>query len=91
VALDYAKRKHVALCCDGNGDVLKEPFPVENNAEGVAYLCEQVEATARRRKIAKDTIFFGGEDQPSYVVNFVTALHQRGYLVARVNAYEASE
>lgn len=91
VALDYAKRKHVALCCDGNGDVLKEPFPVENNAEGVAYLCEQVEATARRRKVAKDTIFFGGEDQPSYVANFVTALHQRGYLVARVNAYEASE
>ncbi len=23
VALDYAKRKHVALICDGNGDILK--------------------------------------------------------------------
>lgn len=91
VALDYAKRKHVALCCDGNGDVLKKPFAVENNPAGVAYLCEQVEATARRRKIDKKTIFFGGEDQPSYVANFVGALSQRGYLVARVNAYVASE
>ncbi len=91
VALDYAKRKHVALCCDGNGDVLKQPFTVENNAQGVAFLCEQVEATARRRKIGKETIFFGGEDQPSYVANFVSALNERGLLVARVNAYEASE
>jgi len=91
VALDYAKRKHVALCCDGNGDVLKQPFAVENNAAGVAFLCEQVEATARRRRIAKQTIFFGGEDLPSYVANFVEALRQRGYLVARVNAFEASE
>jgi|SRR6056297_693830 len=91
VALDYAKRKHVALCCDGNGDILKQPFAVENNAKGVAYLCEQVEATARRRKIQNETIFFGGEDQPSYVTNFVSALNDRGHLVARVNAYEASE
>ena len=29
VALDYAKRKHVALICEGNGDVLKSSFPVE--------------------------------------------------------------
>ena len=28
VALDYAKRKHVALCCDGNGDILRQPFAV---------------------------------------------------------------
>jgi transposase len=91
VALDYAKRKHVALCCDGNGDILKQPFAVENTKEGVAYLCEQVEATARRRKIKKETIFFGGEDQPSYVLNFISQLKDRGHLVARVNAYEASE
>lgn len=38
VALDYAKRKHVALICDGHGDVLKASFPVENNAAGIAHL-----------------------------------------------------
>lgn len=26
VALDYAKRKHVALICDGNGDILKAAY-----------------------------------------------------------------
>jgi len=45
VALDYAKNKHVALCCDGNGDILKNPFPVENTVEGVEFLCQQVAAT----------------------------------------------
>jgi len=32
VAFDYAKSKHVALICDGSGDILKSAFPVENNA-----------------------------------------------------------
>jgi transposase len=91
VALDYAKSKHVALCCDGHGEILKAPFPVENNPQGVDYLCEQVAATARRRRIRKHSIFFGGEDEPSYVANFTAALRGRGYLVVRVNAFEASE
>lgn len=91
VALDYAKSKHVALCCDGHGEILKAPFPVENNPQGVDFLCEQVAATARRRKVAKNSIFFGGEDEASYVANFTAALRERGYLVVRVNAFEASE
>ena len=90
-ALDYAKRKHVALCYDGNGDFLKQPFTLENNAEGIAFLREQVDTTTRRRKVEKETLFFGGEDQHSYVTNFVSALNDRGHLVARVNACEASE
>jgi len=53
VALDYAKRKHVALICDGNGDVLKASFPVENNAAGIAHLIKEISATARHRKIPK--------------------------------------
>lgn len=91
VALDYAKRKHVALCCDGNGDILKHPFAVDNTTEGVAFLVEQVSATARRRKIPKCDIFFGGEDEASYVANFTAALRARQYLVLRVNAAEAKE
>ena len=89
VALDYAKSKHVALCCDGNGDILKKPFPVDNTAEGVAFLCEQIDATARRRKILKKNIFLGGEDEPGYIANFAAALRKHGYLVVRVNAREA--
>ena len=60
VALDYAKRKHVALICDGHGDVLKASFPVENNAAGIAHLVKEISATARRRKIPKDQIYLGG-------------------------------
>ena len=91
VALDYAKRKHVALICDGHGDVLKSAFPIENSTEGIAFLIEQISATARRRKIPKNQIFLGGEDEPAYVANFTAALRDKGYLVVRVNAYEAKE
>ena len=91
VALDYAKRKHVALICDGHGDVLKASFPVENNAAGIAHLIKEVTATARRRKIPKDQIFLGGEDEAAYIANFTEALRAKGYLVVRVNAYEAKE
>jgi hypothetical protein len=88
---DYAKSKHVALFCDGNGDILRQSFPVDNSAEGVAFLIKQITATARRRKIPKCQIFLGGEDDPSYVANFNAALRLRQYLVLRGNAAEAAE
>lgn len=91
VALDYAKRKHVGLICDDHGVVLKASFPVENNAAGIAPLIKEVITTARRRKIPKDQIFFGGEDEAAYIANFTEALHAKDYLVVRVNAYEAKE
>ena len=91
VALDYAKRKHMALICDGHGDVLKAAFSVENNAAGIAHLIQEISATARRRKILRDQIFLGGEDEPAYVANFAQALRAKGYLVVRVNACEAKE
>ena len=78
VPLDYAKRKHVALVCDGHGDILKVAFPVENNPAGVAWLIEQIAATARHRKIPKNQIFLGGEDEPAYVANFTAALREAG-------------
>jgi transposase len=91
VALDYAKAKHMALFCDGHGEILRKPFAVENSTAGVAFLIEQIKATASRRKIAKSNIFLGGEDAPSYVANFTEALRARHYLVLRVNAAEAAE
>jgi len=91
VALDYAKETHMALCCDGNGDILKDPFPVHNSTQGVEFLRQQVLASARRRKISNCNIFFGGEDEASYVANFTAALRARQFLVLRVNAYDAKE
>jgi hypothetical protein len=40
---------------------------------------------------SKCNIFFGGEDEPSYVANFTAALRLRRYLVLRVNAAEAAQ
>jgi len=89
VAVDYAKAKHVALICDGLGEVLKAAFPVENNSDGIAHLTKEIAATRRRRKIPKSQVFVGGEDMPSYVENFAGALRAEGYLVVGVNAKEA--
>ena len=91
VALDFAKHKHVALCCDGNGEILRAPFAVDNTGDGVAFLIDQISATARRRKIPKCDIFLGGEDEASYAANFTAALRARQYLVLRVSAAEAKE
>jgi len=67
------------LLCDGHGNILKGAFPVENNPAGVAWLIEQITATARHRKIPKNQIFLGGEDEPAYVANFTAALREAGY------------
>jgi transposase len=91
VALDYAKGKHLALICDGNGDKLKAAFPIHNNPEGIEFLIEKVSASARRRNIPANQIFFGGEDEPAYVANFTHCLRSRGYVVVRVSAWLAKK
>ena len=67
------------------------PSRLRTTPPAVAFLIEQISATARRRKIPKNQIFLGGEDEPAYVANFTAALRAEGYLVVRVNAYEAKE
>jgi transposase len=89
VALDWAKRHHMAMLCDGGGQILRKPFAVENTAEGVATLAGEVTAWCGRRGIAERHVFFGGEDAASYAENFVTGLRARGWLVAGVNAHDA--
>ncbi len=91
VAVDYAKSKHVALVCDGTGDILKQPFTVFNSLEGVSFLTEQIDATARRRKIPRKHIFIGGEDFPSYVENFLHCLKKLNFLILGVNALKAKQ
>jgi len=91
VALDYAKAKHMALFCNGHGEILRKAFAVENSSAGVAFLIEQIRATASRHKVAECNIFLGGEDSPSYVANFTQALQDKQFLILRVNAAEAAE
>jgi len=87
--LDFAKETHAVMFCNGMGDVLKKAFYVPNSPAGVECLVQELTATCHHRGIALKHAFFGGEDTPSYAENFTAQLRQRGYLVARVNAFDA--
>lgn len=89
--LDFAKKSHATLFCNGAGDVLKKAFHVPNSSGGVEQLVSEVRATCRHRAIELKHVFFGGEDTPSYAENFTAELRRRGFLVARVNAFDAKK
>jgi transposase len=91
VPIDYAKKDHVVMFCNGYGDILRKPFNVKNSPEGIKYLIDQTIRSCRHRHIKKEHVFFGGEDVNSYAENFVSALRTNGWLVANVNAYEAKK
>jgi transposase len=91
VPIDYAKKDHVVMFCNGNGDILRKPFPVKNTPEGVNYLAEQVSRSCRYHRINPGHVYFGGEDGGSYTENFANTLRSRGWLVAGVNAHDAKK
>jgi len=91
VALDYAKAQHMALLCNGLGELLKPSFALDNTLQGAAKLLEEVRACAKARRIPPQQVFFGGEDYPSYAENFVRQLRREKFLVVRVNAWEAKQ
>jgi transposase len=91
VAIDYAKRDHMVLLCNGSGDILRKPFAVKNTPDGVDYLLKQVDTCCRYHKIEIENVFFGGEDCGSYTENFADCLRERGFLVAGVNAQDAKQ
>ena len=91
VPMDYAKKDHVVMFCNGYGDILRKPFSVKNTVEGVEYLTEQVSRSCLHRGIDLRHVFFGGEDVGSYAENFVNTLRCKGWLVACVNAHDAKE
>ena len=74
VAIDYAKKEHRAMIVNGSGEVLRQPFTVINNAEGVAFLLEAARTTIKRHAMKPAQVIYGGEDEPSYVFNFLAAL-----------------
>ena len=90
-AIDYAKKDHVVMLCNGNGDILRKPFPVKNTPEGVDFMLAQMEGTCRYHKINPKHAFFGGEDCGSYTENFAVCVRDRGWLVAGVNAQDAKK
>ena len=91
VALDYAKDTHVALFCNGYGEILKKPFPVKNTLIGVAYLKERIKKMGKARNIQLKHVFLGGEDGGPYGLNFIHALRKDGFIVVGVNAHDAKK
>jgi len=91
VPMDYAKKDHLVMFCNGHGDILRKPFSVKNSPEGIKYLIDQVTRSCRRRSIKKEHVFLGGEDANSFAENFVNTLRVKGWLVAGVNAHDAKK
>jgi len=90
IPIDYAKRQHTALVCNGEGMQLRGPFNVHNTAEGVDFLEDIVKGLCKKHAIRKAHVFFGGEDCTAFCYNFIHALLQRRYLGIGINAYEAA-
>ena len=91
IPIDYAKRQHTALVCNGEGMQLRGPFNIHNTAEGVTFLEEIIKGLCRKHSIRRPCVFFGGEDCTAFCFNFIHALLERKYLGIGINAYEAVE
>jgi len=90
IPIDYAKRQHTALVCNGNGAQLRGPFHIHNNPAGVAFMEEVVAGLCRKHAIRRKHVFFGGEDCSAIAFNFIHALLQEGYLGIGLNARDAA-
>ena len=91
VPIDYAKKDHIVMFCNGYGHIFRKPFSVKNSPEGIEYLTEQVTRSCSHRRIDPKHVFFGGEDVGSYAENFANTLRSGGWIVAGVNAHDAKE
>jgi transposase len=90
IPIDYAKRQHTALVCNGEGLQLRGPFNIHNTPEGVDFLNGIVGGLCRKHSIRKEHVFFGGEDCSAIAFNFIYALLQEGYLGIGMNAHDAA-
>ena len=89
IPMDYAKKDHLVMFCNGNGKIIRKPFSIKNSLEGKIYLTDQVRKSCRHHGINLKHTFFGGEDCGSYADNFITTLRSENWLVAGVNARDA--
>ncbi len=91
IPIDYAKRQHTALVCNGEGMQLRGAFNIHNTAEGVDFLEGIIKGLCKKHSIRKEHVFFGGEDCTAFCYNFIHALLERKYLGIGINAYEGAE
>ncbi len=89
IPIDYAKKDHVVMFCNGNGRIIRKPFSINNSKQGKDYLLDQVKKSCRHHGISLQHIVFGGEDCGSYADNFISTLRSESWLVAGVNAHDA--
>ena len=40
VPMDFGKKDHLMMFCNGNGDILQKPFLVKNAPSGIAYISD---------------------------------------------------
>ena len=91
VPIDYAKKDHLVMFCDGNGRIIRKPFSIKNSLGGKDYLIDQVTKSCRHHGINLKHVLFGGEDCGSFTDNFITTLRSEKWLVAGVNARDAKK
>ena len=42
IPMDYAKKDHLVMFCNGNGKIIRKPFSIKNSLEVKKYLTDQV-------------------------------------------------
>jgi len=90
VPVDYAKRQHTALVCNGKGEQLRGVFHIHNTPAGVEFVEGIIDGLCRKHSIRKNHVFFGGEDCSAISFNFTHAMVQRGYLGIGLNAHDTA-
>jgi hypothetical protein len=90
VPIDYAKKTHTALVCNGAGMQLRAPFNVHNTLEGLDFLENIITGLCRKHHIRPKHIIYGGEDCSAFCFNFIHALAARQKLVVGFNAHDAA-
>ena len=89
VVVDYAKKTHTAMICNGNGDQLRGTFHIHNNPDGIAFVEKTILGLCKKHSIQRKHVFVGGEDCAGFAFNFVYGMASRGWLVIGVNARAA--
>ena len=84
VGVDIAKHVHYAAVVSSDGEVLKEPFSFENNAEGFAAFLSAIEDHEKR------DVLIGMESTAHYGENLLSWLFNKGYSVALINPLQTA-
>lgn len=91
VPVDYAKKAHWALFCDGYGSLLRKAFSFSNDSVGAQTLIKSIEQERLKRKILPEHVIVAGEDVPSWAENLLGVLRVQGYRLMRLNAFQVSK